>query len=995
MYDKGNNTYLSYKDSSGDYSLKEEELILPSYVEHLFPKAVLVGASVIDLFFKEVEKYKENPDLLEPLVADSHESIVATIKKSPKIIVLNTVNFVDDTVVGTKIVIQDTKDKIVKSVSGMASIVTNFFSAPSYVNDIDISNIATVVKAVDSPQESTEVVVIKEPVVVETKPKIEEIEILEEIVIVENKKIEEQNITEVESEIETEEDSTDIYKPKLIPVNTPFFGGGGGGSNNTPDSSTDDIVLDTEAPTVSLTSLECQNTLAVSGCLVATTTLNFSWSSEADDLGYYILDQNGAISTTTATSTALIVSNNTTYNFSVSAKDETGNTSATSTQEIEIMTSPIVINEVAWAGTTADSSDEWVELYNISTKDIDLSQWVFMAEDGVPYIPLSGIVSAGEYYLLERTDDDTVSDIQADLVAPFSGIGNGSGLSNSGEDLLLLYVDQNNATSTIDEVPSCGGWCGGLSSQKYTMERYDPYGSDWATAIGYMWNGSDASINSIIGTPKAKNSISYQIANGTSLSTDKTLTQENSPYLVTNSGFTVNAGITLTLEEGVVIKIVNPNEPQIVINGTLKTTGIASNPVVITAFADDEYGGDMNNDATSTTPTAGSWKNLTINDSSLGSSLDNTIIRYGGRWFNNMSVRASVIVDTADVSFQNVTVEHSKKHGLHLTSSASTVLNSIFKNNNTDADSAGLYVASGSPNISDNTFQDNKYGMFVSSSPDMSASSNNFIDNSIEAVHVSSSIGLFSGNTGSGNGLNAILIGDDGSITDSGSGTTTLGANSLPYLVRGSTQITASTTLAFEDGVVIKSYNNVSSYMGKIIVKDGGKLFHNSTNSDNLIFTSIHDDSVGEAVDSTITSPSAGDWYGIDVESGGMLDMSGFTVRYAGGKTAASGNDKGGIKFTGGTATSTIANALIQDNYQYGIRAFSGVSLSVSNTTIKNHTEEKQPPAAGIILFDSDLELQNMTFDNNDLDVYALGSYSLNCLENCSTANTDPIGLLP
>jgi len=929
-------------------------LILADYWNILSKQAVLNGAGVVKLFFDEVEKESKTEVLKMKNRSWFKRIYDATVGK---------IFGISKGLCGSSVSYEDLQGAVVGS-----------------------QKVAVVSKELTVKKE--------EPVIIEIESE-KEIEVMEDIILVEDEKVKEPATT-------TEKTLMEIYESRLIPVDTPFFGGGGGGSNNTSDSTSEAVEVKAVVPTLSLTSTECQNTLSVSGCLVATTTLNFSWSSDSNDLDYYLLNQNGAISTTTATSTIITTSDNTAYTFLISVKDDSGNVSATSTQEIEVMTSPIVINEVAWAGTATSSSDEWVELYNKSNKDIDLSQWVFMAEDGVPYIPLSSTISAGGYYLIERSiDDNTISDIQADLAIPFSGVGSGSGLGDSGEHLSLVYVNQN-ATSTVDEVPLCNfSWCGGSSNSKYTMERYDTdvsgdTATNWGNSIGeFILNGSDAEGAAIKGTPKAKNSISYKIANGTTLSSDKTLTQEDSPYLIDRNGFSVNSGVNLTLEEGVVIKIVNPNTPSIVINGTLKTNGTSANPVVITAFADDEYGGDMNSDATATTPTSGSWKSITINSSSSGSSLTNTIIRHGGVWFDGIGVvKAMVIVDTANVDFQNVTIEHSKKHGLHLTSSASTITNSTFQNNNTDSDSAGLYVSEGSPTISNSTFKDNKYGMYAYYSPNLSASSNTFTNNSIEAVRISGAIGSFSGNTGSGNGTNAITIGNGSNITDTTNGTTTLNANALSYLVQNDARIIASTTLAFGEGVVIKGHNNEASSLGRIIVKDGGSVFKSGSSINDLIFTSIHDDSVGTAVDSDTTSSSAGDWYGIDVENGGTLNLNGFTLRYAGAVTTSSGNDKGGIKFDGGTATSTITNALFDNNYQFGIRLQNSTKLTVSDTTFKNHTEQKVAPATAVWLTDSSIELQDIIFESNDLDIHSFSASTVSCL-NCGTPTTDPAGLLP
>jgi uncharacterized repeat protein (TIGR01451 family) len=159
----------------------------------------------------------------------------------------------------------------------------------------------------------------------------------------------------------------------------------------------------------------------------------------------------------------------------------------------------VVINEVAWMGTTADSSDEWIELYNNTDQDIDLTGWSITAADGTPNISLSGVISAHEYFLLERTNDDPVSDIPADQT--YTG-----GMGNSGEVLTLT-----NGIGVIDTANGDdGGWPEGNNSTKHTMERIDPTALDtddnWCTNDGITRNGLDASSNPITGTPKAENS---------------------------------------------------------------------------------------------------------------------------------------------------------------------------------------------------------------------------------------------------------------------------------------------------------------------------------------------------------------------------------------------------------------------------------------------------------------------------------------------------------
>ncbi|MFN7088622.1 MAG: hypothetical protein ACK4NX_02285, partial [Candidatus Paceibacteria bacterium] len=140
-------------------------------------------------------------------------------------------------------------------------------------------------------------------------------------------------------------------------------------SNNTSSSTQISLFVDSLAPGVSSFSIsECMASLSSDGCLVATTTLRLSWNSLADDLDYYELSYGPNVATTAATSTTLTFSDWSNYTFSLRAKDKTGNWSSATTTSAEIATLPVVINEIAWAGTSASSSDEWVELYNNTSK---------------------------------------------------------------------------------------------------------------------------------------------------------------------------------------------------------------------------------------------------------------------------------------------------------------------------------------------------------------------------------------------------------------------------------------------------------------------------------------------------------------------------------------------------------------------------------------------------------------------------------------------------
>lgn len=169
----------------------------------------------------------------------------------------------------------------------------------------------------------------------------------------------------------------------------------------------------------------------------------------------------------------------------------------------------VVINEVGWSGTKASSADEWIEFYNITDSAVDLANFKVSffkpaTTTSSKDVVLSGIIPAKGFYLIERTDDMTISDIVADLISSF-----GSGLVDTGMILKLseggIVVD---STSELCD----NKWCAGSANQEISMERIDPIkdgslASNWASNNGVKINGHDAAGNPIHGTPKSENSV--------------------------------------------------------------------------------------------------------------------------------------------------------------------------------------------------------------------------------------------------------------------------------------------------------------------------------------------------------------------------------------------------------------------------------------------------------------------------------------------------------
>lgn len=168
----------------------------------------------------------------------------------------------------------------------------------------------------------------------------------------------------------------------------------------------------------------------------------------------------------------------------------------------------VVISEVAWSGTGASSSDEWMELYNNTSSSIDLTGWTLASADGSPSVIFSNkTIAANGYFLLERTADTTISNISADLT--YSGA-----LNDSGEILQLK-----DASSTLIDSANgdAGAWPAGTGGSgtpvRASMERKNltqaDTDSNWVSNDGVTRNGTDASGNNINGTPKLANSGGY------------------------------------------------------------------------------------------------------------------------------------------------------------------------------------------------------------------------------------------------------------------------------------------------------------------------------------------------------------------------------------------------------------------------------------------------------------------------------------------------------
>jgi PKD repeat protein len=133
----------------------------------------------------------------------------------------------------------------------------------------------------------------------------------------------------------------------------------------------------------------------------------------------------------------------------------------------------LIINELAWMGSLSGANEEWIELFNGTDVDITLDSWLLESEDGGFSISLSGVVPAQGYFVLERSDDDSIPERSAEQI--YSGA-----LSNSG--MILKLIDENK--NLIDLIDASEAWPAGNNESKQTMARKDDIWLDSQAAGG-------------------------------------------------------------------------------------------------------------------------------------------------------------------------------------------------------------------------------------------------------------------------------------------------------------------------------------------------------------------------------------------------------------------------------------------------------------------------------------------------------------------------------
>jgi len=390
------------------------------------------------------------------------------------------------------------------------------------------------------------------------------------------------------------------------------------------------------------------------------------------------------------------------------------------------------------------------------------------------------------------------------------------------------------------------------------------------------------------------------------ITTDTTWSLANSPYIVTGDVY-IDVGATLTIEAGTIIKFeyrTTTTRLTIIVNGRINPQGTASNNVIFTSLRDDSVGGDDNMDGSATRPAPGDWGCIQIN--STNNNLSHCTFRYGGYhyhsqsgsriwlWINNSTNPAIEISDcTFEYAFGTAIYYDDIMHnatpvitnniinncpvGIHLRGSGTTTA-TITDNIISGSSNSGIKVQDRTVNIIGNAL--NQCGTGVSLDNAVATIYDNSITNSTSypLIQLNNALPTYLNNTITGSGPSAIGIGGTISANRTLSNLQNMG---LVYAVISDIIIASGATLTIEAGTIIKFEYRTTTTRLTIIVN--GRINPQGTASNNVIFTSLRDDSVGgdDNMDGSATRPAPGDWGCIQINSTNN-NLEHCTFRYGG-----------------------------------------------------------------------------------------------------------------
>ena len=195
---------------------------------------------------------------------------------------------------------------------------------------------------------------------------------------------------------------------------------------------------------------------------------------------------------------------------------------------------------------------------------------------------------------------------------------------------------------------------------------------------------------------------------------------------------TMNAGSTLTVDPGVVVKFYSG--AGLDVHGALSAVGTSDLRVVFTSYKDDRYGGDLNLDGYGSSPANGDWRGIYFTNSADDANcvIDHAVIRFGGSANSGM-----VYSYQTDLSISNSIFSNSSTNGIRTYQASLELSNNEIFGNSGDGlrfESTGSHTVTGSQIFAN--FGD---GIEVLSSANLTTSSSEIFGNVGYGIRSSSS----------------------------------------------------------------------------------------------------------------------------------------------------------------------------------------------------------------------------------------------------------------
>ncbi|MBX7133208.1 MAG: right-handed parallel beta-helix repeat-containing protein [Fimbriimonadaceae bacterium] len=459
------------------------------------------------------------------------------------------------------------------------------------------------------------------------------------------------------------------------------------------------------------------------------------------------------------------------------------------------------------------------------------------------------------------------------------------------------------------------------------------------------------------------------------------------PHIIIGYSLTIPAGVTLTVEPGVVVKFENhvysEYQGRIEVAGTLRATGTASSPAIFTSIDDHSAGGNTGTG----TPQVGSWRSI------YPVALDGAVIelthcrvsyaqqgvsanvhRTSGNWYS-----ATVVLQSSTFRDCGTGVELDNYYG---SATTAQITGSTFENCY-----VGLRLTRiNAPIVNQNVFEANRYGLEMAQCAGVGFNGNVFQNQREYAAVLSGCTGdlTFQGSAGSGNARGLYLSNCTPTVN-----TTFRTASGFPHIIIGySLTIPAGVTLTVEPGVVVKFENHVySEYQGRIEV--AGTLRATGTASSPAIFTSIDDHSAGG--NTGTGTPQVGSWrsiYPVALD-GAAIELSHCRVSYAQQGVSANYHRTGGNWYSAAVVlqSSTFRDCWtgVMDNYSQSATTAQITGSTFENCSVGLRLTRINAPIVDNNVFEGNsygivmaqctaVKVRSCTFAHDDIALYASSS---------------------